>query len=272
MRFGADALFIALVSVVFGFLTEFLFDLIVYRKKGLYEISFLVTSLSLAVMMPVNMPLYIVAICAVFSQLVVKLSFGGLGKNYFNPSNTGRCLAGMIATLAGVELGSMTVEGEVYTSLTLGGTNSLYNLFTGSAIGGIGTIFILLILICFVVFATLKIIDIKIPVIAVLSYLIVGGFLFDMETLALSIFSGSFLFVSVFVITDPNTSPNTLLGKIVYSVAFGALSALLWSVGTLGENTVFAVALFVNLFVPFMDKYFVLKPFRIGGLRHARKN
>ena len=90
--------------------------------------------------------------------------------------------------------------------------------------------------------------------------------------MAVNLFSGSFIFVSIFMITDPNSSPNTFFGKLVYSIAFGALSSLVWDMGFLGENTVFVVALFVNMFVPLMDKYLIIRPRTLGGFRNAHKN
>ena len=76
----------------------------------------------------------------------------------------------------------------------------------------------------------------------------------------------------MFCLTDPNTSPDTFVGKFVYSVLFGVLSAIVWQMGALGENSVFVVLLFVNLFVPMMDRYFVWKPNSLGGYRYAHKN
>ena len=89
------------------------------------------------------------------------------------------------------------------------------------------------------------------------------------ENAVLNILSGSFLFVAVFMMTDPNTSPNTFLGILLYSILFGGLSALVWNMGKLGEDTVFAVALFVDMLVPFMDKYLVVKQKPLGGYRNA---
>ena len=88
----------------------------------------------------------------------------------------------------------------------------------------------------------------------------------------MNMLSGSFIFVSVFMITDPNTSPNSFVGKVIYSCLFGALSALVWKVGLLGENSIFAVALVVNLISPMLDKYIVVKPLSAGGYRNAYKN
>ena len=116
------------------------------------------------------------------------------------------------------------------------------------------------------------VLDWKIPVVSILSYFVVAYFTVGVEPAVLNLFSGSFVFVSVFMMTDPNTSPNSVIGKVVYSVAFGALSAFVWNLGYLGEDTVFVVALFVGLFVPAMDRYLIFTHKPLGGYRNAHKN
>ena len=46
---------------------------------------------------------------------------------------------------------------------------------------------------------------------------------------------------------------------------------MIWADGSLGESALFAVALFVNVLVPFMDKYLVIRPVALGGFRNAYK-
>lgn len=270
--FGARALLVIVISVAVSVLSELVFNLFNKRKIFIDNLSFLVTSLVLALTFPVKVPLYVVAISAFFAVFIVKMSFGGLGRNPLNPALTARCLAGVIVPGLAADLYSATVYGENYVSLTAGGENIISSLLIGQGAGGIGTTFIILLVVCFAFLVIFNIIDFKIPVLAVIGYFAVSMCMNSLETTMINMLSGSFLFVSIFVITDPNSSPNTLLGKVVYSLGFGALSALLWKNGFIGENTVFAVALFMNFLVPFMDKYFVLKPISVGGYRYARKN
>ena len=145
-------------------------------------------------------------------------------------------------------------------------------LLLGEGVGGIGTTCIIVILFCFMFLVYASVLDFRIPFFSIVSYFCVGLLINGLEMNVMNMFSGSFIFVSVFMMTDPNTSPNTLLGKIIYSCLFGALSALAWKYCSLGENTVFVVALVVNVIVPFMDRYFVWKPLSLGGIRNAYKN
>jgi len=270
--FGINSLLIALVAVSATFLSEGMFNLIADGKFKVRNLSFLVSGLILGLMMPVKMPLIIVAISAVFANAIVKMAFGGLGKNKFNPAIMGRLLAGIIASWSAESLYELSMKGEVYTSLSTGGENTILNLITGKAVGGIGTTCVIIMVIAYVFLVYMNVIDWKVPLLSVLAYFAVSFVLCGMEQAVMNLCSGSFLFVCVFVLSDPNTSASTFLGKLVYSILFGALSALLWKVGSIGEETIFVVALIVNVLVPFMDRYLFIRQKPLGGYRNASKN
>ena len=270
--FGFSSLLIALVAVAVSFLSESLFNVLTSKKFMATDLSILVSGLILGLSMPVKMPLYIVAISAFLASFVTKMLFGGLGKNKFNPAVVGRLFAGILASGLAINLYDFTMNGEAYTSFTAGGENTILNLLTGKSIGGIGTTCIIIMLIAYAFLVYMNVIDWKIPVLSVLSYFVVSYVLCGLEQAMLNICSGSFLFVCVFMMTDPNTSASTFLSKIVYSIMFGALSAWLWKIGSMGEETVFVVALIVDAFVPIMDKYLFIKQKPLGGYRYASKN
>ncbi len=270
--FGFKAFLIIIISVGTSLASELLFNIFNRKKIFIDNLSFLVTGLVLALSLPVNIPIYVVSLIPFIAVFIVKMSFGGLGRNPFNPALVGRCIAGLMVPGLSSSLYTVMVYGEVYASLTVGGEAILPDILVGKASGGIGTTFVIMLLVCFIVLAILKVVDAKITIFAILAYFVTSICLNNLETTIINMFSGSFLFVSIFMITDPNSSPNNLLGKFVYSIGFGALSAFLWTLGTLGENTVFVVALLMNFIVPFTDKYFVVKPISLGGFRYARKN
>lgn len=270
--FGIDSLLIVLISVAVTFLSEGMFNLVANGKFKIDNLSFLVSGMILGLTMPVKMPLYIVAISAFFANVVVKMMFGGLGKNKFNPAIMGRLFAGIVASWTAENLFELTMNGEVYTSLSAGGENTILNLITGKAVGGIGTTCVIIMVIAYVFLVYMSVIDWKIPLLSVLTYFAVSFSLCGMEQAVMNLCSGSFLFVCVFSLSDPNTSASTFLGKIVYSILFGGLSALLWKNGAMGEDTVFVVALIVNILVPFMDRYLFIRQKPLGGYRNASKN
>lgn len=271
MFFGLEALFIILVSLATCMFSEMLFNLINKNEFKVNNFSCFVTGMILALTFPVKTPLYVVAAAAFFAIFVVKSAFGGLGFNKLNPAVCGRCLAGVILPALASELYAFTLNEELYESLSVGGTNTIFNMLSGQAVGGIGTTCTLFIAICglFLMFA--KVIDFKIPVVAMLSYFVVATVTSNYEQAVIHMLSGSFVFISVFMITDPNTSPDTILGKLIYAILFGVASALIWPLGRLGENALFVVALMVNIVAPILDRYLAIKPVQIGGYRNAYK-
>lgn len=269
--FGIQAFFVILLSLVTCLISEMLFNFINKKKFKVDNFSFFVTGMVLALTLPVEVPFYVVIGSGFFSIFVVKQVFGGIGFNKFNPALCGRCLAGVIAPALASELYTFTLNEETYISLTRGGENSISNLLSGQAVGGIGTTCIVLIFVCAFILAYTKVIDVKIPIVAILAYFLVGTISVGYEKALLNMFSGSFIFICVFMLTDPNTSPDTLLGKLIYSILFGVFSALVWQNGNLGENSLFAVALAVNILAPIFDKYLEIKPIARGGYRNAYK-
>lgn len=270
--FGFDSLLIVLTAVATTFLTEGMFNLIADGKFKVRNLSFLVSGMILGLTMPVKMPLYIVAISALFADAVVKMCFGGLGKNSFNPAIMGRLFAGVVASWTAENLFELTINGEAYTSLALGGENTILNLITGKAVGGIGTTCAVIMVIAYVFLVYMNVIDWKVPLLSAISYLAVSFALCGIEHAVMNLCSGAFLFVCVFALSDPNTSASTFLGKLLYAILFGGLSALLWKNGAMGEDTIFVVALIVNILVPFMDKYLFIRQKPLGGYRNASKN
>ena len=272
MFFGLQALFVILLSIVACMVSEMFYN---FMTKGLMSVngaSSLVTGLILGLTMPVKMPLGVVGLSAFVAVFITKMAFGGLGKNKLNPALVGRLFAGYFSSFMATNMYNLVHKGELLVSLSQGGTNTISNLLSGNSVGGIGTTSILLILLGLAFLIYSDVLDWKIPAIAILSYVFAGVMVSDFELTVLNLCSGSFVFVASFMMTDPNTSPNSLLGKVVYSVAFGALSAIIWNLGYLGEDTVFVVALVVNLFVPVLDKYLIFNHKPLGGYRNAHKN
>ncbi len=269
--FGIEALFLILISLASCLLSEMLFNFINKKKFKVDNFSFFVTGMILALTLPAKTPLWVVAVSAFFSIFVIKQAFGGLGYNKFNPANCGRCLAGVIAPALASSLYTFTLNEDVYESLTVGGTNSISNLLSGQSVGGIGTTCILLIVVCAIILTYTRVIDLKIPILAVLAYFVTGMLSVGYEQAIMNMLSGSFIFICVFMLTDPNTSPDTFIGKLLYSILFGVLSALCWNNGSLGENSLFAVALLVNILSPIIDRYVAIRPISKGGVRNAHK-
>ena len=78
------------VSYAVGLAIEFAFA--VYRNHPVNE-GYLVTGLLIPMIMPIDMPLWMLAISVIFAVLIAKEAFGGTGMNILNPALTARAFA-----------------------------------------------------------------------------------------------------------------------------------------------------------------------------------
>jgi electron transport complex protein RnfD len=91
--FGVPALLVFASSIVSALLVEGLSSL-AFHRFTLHDGSGFLTGLFIGLLMPPGVPLYVPAAAAAFAVLVVKQSFGGLGRNWMNPA-----LGGMVFAL-----------------------------------------------------------------------------------------------------------------------------------------------------------------------------
>ena len=90
--FGIRALYLTAFSVAVCVLTEFLWQKITKKQVTAGDFSAVVTGMLLAFNMPVTVPVWVLGAAAVFSILIVKQMFGGIGSNFANPALMGRLL------------------------------------------------------------------------------------------------------------------------------------------------------------------------------------
>ena len=88
--FGIRALYLTAFSVAVCVLTEFLWQKITKKQVTAGDFSAVVTGMLLAFNMPVTVPVWVLGAAAVFSILIVKQMFGGIGSNFANPALMGR--------------------------------------------------------------------------------------------------------------------------------------------------------------------------------------
>lgn len=90
--FGIKAFYLAAFSVALCVLTEFLWQKVTKKQVTVGDFSAVVTGMLLAFNMPVTVPLWVLAAADIFSILIVKQMFGGIGSNFANPALMGRLL------------------------------------------------------------------------------------------------------------------------------------------------------------------------------------
>lgn len=276
--FGWRALMIIALSAVTACVSEIVFLLICGKpfKEILKEFDFssLVTGLLLAMCLGSQVYWYVPVLSAAFAVIVVKMLFGGTGKNLVNPAATGRVFAFLsfnmimvgnwaIPNYAGVESGATVISGPTsLTALLQNGElpNNLY-LLLGNVPGCIGETCKIALIAGGLYLVIRGIIDFKWPLI----YIAVTGLMsvalnkFDFNYFLPSILSGGLILGAIFMATDYTTTPNTTWGNVLYFVLMGVLTAVLRKAA--GIEVVSFVILLMNLFVPLIDKFIVNLPF-----------
>jgi len=265
--FGYRALSVIAVGVVVALLTEYAVKKL-RKKPFVMDGSAIVTGLLLALILPPTIPLWMVAIGAIFSIAIVKEAFGGLGHNIFNPALGGRaflaaCFAGVMTTwVAPMGFGpdAVTTATPLNSNFVWEGDKlSLYqNLFFGNTGGSIGETSALLILVGGILLLVLGIINWRIPVFYIgtvaLFAFIIG------EDAILYVLSGGLMLGAFFMATDYVTSPITGKGRIIFGIGAGILTVVIRRFGGLPEGVAYSI-LFMNAITPLIDRYVKVRPY-----------
>lgn len=288
--FGLDSLKVMLVSVVACLLFEYLIQK--YLIKGEVTItdgSALITGVLLAFNVPSNLPVFVIIVGAFVSIVIAKMSFGGLGKNIFNPALVGRVFLLMSFP---VEMTSWPIpkplfSGKVLDAITgptplgilkegLDVGKSVSELsqqlpdyiteLLGNHGGSLGEVSAIALLIGAAYMLFRKIITWHIPTSYLGSVIIFSGILWliNPELYINPLFhlvTGGMILGVFFMATDMVTTPMSPKGMIIFGLGAGIITMLIRIWGAYPEGVSFAI-LIMNAFVPLIDKGF--KPKRFG--------
>jgi electron transport complex protein RnfD len=265
--FGYHALLVIVVSVAAAVLTEYVAKKL--RKRAfVMDGSAVVTGLLLALTLPPTIPLWMVAVGAIFAIAIVKEAFGGLGYNIFNPALGGRAF---LTAAFSVEMTTwvlpMGFGADAVTSATPLSERfiweadklSLYQeMFMGNTAGSMGETSALLILIGGLSLIALRIIDWRTPAayigtVALLTFALGQDAIFH-------VLVGGLMLGAFFMATDYVTTPLTHKGRIVFSIGAGVLTVVIRLFGGLPEGVAFSI-LSMNALTPLIDKYIKVKPY-----------
>ncbi len=263
--FGAQSLLVLAVSVVTALMSEYLCCRVMKRKNSVGDMSAAVTGVLLALTLPANIPLYVAALGAVFSVVIVKQLFGGLGNNIFNPALAGRafmliCFAAQFSNCDPVIQDAVTGATPMAPGYSAG--LSYWQLTLGAYPGAMGETCIIAIVLGLVYLLVRRVISYRIPVFmvgaSVLTSAIVG------RDPIFEILAGGLLFGAIFMATDYVTSPMSKLGQVIYAVLCGVLTILIREFGAYPEGTMFAI-LIMNAATPLIDK--LIRPRVFGEVK-----
>lgn len=267
-NFGLNAALNVIVAVAIAVGAEAVFQYVTKQKITIHDFSAAVTGLLLALNVPSELPIWMTALGSLFAIVVVKQIFGGLGQNFMNPALAGRVFLflSFSAAMTSFEYDGVTGATPLSMIKSSGEVDSLKNMFLGTEAGTIGETSALALLIGGIYLIVKKIIDWKIPVFYILSFVICmtlfGGQGFDVEFLMAHVCGGGLILGAFFMATDYVTSPITPNGRIVFGILLGILTAIFRVFGPNAEGVSFAI-IFGNLLVPLIEKFTVPRAFGI---------
>jgi Na+-transporting NADH:ubiquinone oxidoreductase subunit B len=258
------------VSYVVGLTIEFAFA--VYRGHEVNE-GYLVTGMLIPMIMPVDIPLWMVAISTAFAVIIAKEAFGGTGMNILNPALTARAFAFfayptyMSGNKVWVSEASMVdgVSGETILGSLAAGQQisySMIDMFSGSIPGSIAETSTLWILVGALILILTGVGSWRIMIGGVIGASIMG-ILFNLwGANPLMSFNwinhlivGGFAFGIVFMATDPVSAAQTEKGKWIYGVLVGIFCIMIRVFNPAYPEGVMLAILLMNVFAPTIDHY-----------------
>ena len=279
------------VSYGVGLGVEFIFCII--KGHSINE-GFLVSGMLIPLIMPMDVPLWMVAIATAFAVLIAKEVFGGTGMNILNVALTARAflffayptkMSGnkvWVNTEGGTAVDGYTGEtllsqaienGTSFTDITNTAYASIGESFMASFIGfipgSIGETSTLAILLGAAILLWTGVASWRIIIMGILGGAVMG---FIFNTVGVNFFPdnayftvpwwqqlvmGGFMFGVVFMATDPVTAAQTSRGKLIYGFLIGFLAILIRVVNPAYPEGIMMAILFMNVMAPTIDHYVV---------------
>ena len=280
---------LVIVTYVSGLAVEVIFAQI--RKHEVAE-GFFVTGFIIPMIMPPDVPLWIVAVATAFAVLFGKEGFGGTGYNFLNPALLARAFVffaypsvisgDKVWISAGAEIPPVSdaVTGATPLALVMNGhpeaLPSTWELFLGTIPGCIGETCKIAILLGAALLLFTQVADWRIMLTVV-----IGGYATALICKATGLcpvaahdqlLMGGFLFGAVFMATDPVTAAHTRTGKYLYGLLIGVLAILIRTLNKGYPEGMMLAILLMNIFAPLIDYCVVQASIKRRQKRFSNRN
>ncbi|NLJ79938.1 MAG: RnfABCDGE type electron transport complex subunit D [Firmicutes bacterium] len=265
--FGRQALWIVFLSTLTAILTGAVLLRAPFNLRGILgDGSAAVTGLLLGLILPSTAAWWVPVVGSFLAISLIKLAFGGLGYNIFNPALGARAILLLAFTS---QLVKFAVPFDTITAATplLSSRTFSWPLLWGNVGGSIGETSVIAILLGGFYLLYKGHINWRIPI----------GYVGSAFVLALlwgldpwfTITTGGLLFAAVFMATDMVTSPVTFGGQLVFGVGCGILTIFIRQYTSFPEGVTFAV-LIMNALAPLIESVTIPIPFGVGLARETR--
>ncbi len=243
--FGLPAFGILFASVITAVATEAGIQKIFNQESTIADGHAVLIGLMLALILPYDVPIWIVVVGSFFAIAIVKHAYGGIGSYMFNPVLVSWVFLNLSWT--SIMTTKSTPHIVALTDLILeNGAGFLVGVSPIALIGG-------------VVLILMRYVEWRVP----LSYFVTTLLLVFLLKDDLSyVITGAYLFGVLFIATDSVTMPITKKGRIIYGIACGVLTVLYGYYASYVTGTFYALML-ANCIVPYIEIKTLPKPF--GG-------
>ena len=262
----AKALPVIVVSYVTGLAIEFAFAQI--RQHQVNE-GFLVTGMPIPMVLPPDIPLWMVAVATAFAVLIGKEAFGGTGMNLVNPALLARAF--LFFAYPSVMSGDkvwIADQPDAFTGATPlgilanGGTDlpSAWTMIWGGIPGSMGETSVIAVALGAILLLFTGIANWRIMLSVVaggigmgLVFNAIGANSYMQLPFYYHLIMGGFMFGAVFMATDPVTAPQTNAGKWIYGLLIGIFAVMLRVFNSAYAEGMMLAILLMNCFAPLID-------------------
>ena len=262
----AKALPVIVVSYVTGLAIEFAFAQI--RHHQVNE-GFLVTGMPIPMVLPPDIPLWMVAVATAFAVLIGKEAFGGTGMNLVNPALLARAF--LFFAYPSVMSGDkvwIADQPDAFTGATPlgilanGGTDlpSAWTMIWGGIPGSMGETSVIAVALGAILLLFTGIANWRIMLSVVaggigmgLVFNAIGANSYMQLPFYYHLIMGGFMFGAVFMATDPVTAPQTNAGKWIYGLLIGIFAVMLRVFNSAYAEGMMLAILLMNCFAPLID-------------------
>lgn len=284
--FGISAAIEIAMCIASCIVFEYLYNKIAKKPNTIHDLSAVVTGLLLAMNLPaLNMSAHPIAVFAMpiigslFSIVIAKMLFGGLGQNFINPALAGRAflVASYPTLMTGSAFGPTNfmkgVDAATYATplaqiKEAGALNtSFIDLLVGNCGGTIGETCAIALILGGIYLIVKKVISWRTPVVYIATVLVLT-YIFKLSGIEAAsarqpiqeLFAGGLMLGTFFMATDYASTPVTPKGKIIMGLGCGIITVLIRVFGGYPEGVSYSILL-MNLAAPLIDRYTAPKKF-----------
>lgn len=257
--FGGSALMLTGFCILTSLLWEWLYRLILRKKKTIDDLSAAVTGMLFAYTLPADFSYWKAAIGTFISIVIFKQLFGGIGRNIFNPAVAGRLVTYLIfrsSFIYPLPIMLSADGGHGETSLQRG-FDTYGDMFLGRVCGGLGEVSVIAILTGLLYLAAMRVITLHEPI-AFVGTVLTFSYITGNDGLY-QVMAGGTLLAALYFGCDYTTTPLTGIGKLIFGFMAGIIVCVLRFFTHIPEATLIAI-LIMNALTPVIDRFTETRP------------